>query len=255
MLFVIDVGNTNLTLGLYKGPTLIRTWRLVTDRKASVAQLGKSLARLPGLPKALEGIMIASVVPPMDAVLRKACQKFLHHTPLFVTPRLSLGIINRYKRPSEVGADRLVNAVAVRTMTHKPAIVVDFGTATTVDCISAKGEYLGGAICPGIQMAGDALAERTAKLPRVIFTKAPKKAMGRTTKESLQSGLFWGYIGLVEGLLRQLKKEMAGSPVLIVTGGLAPVIGPHLSGVTRIAPELTLEGLRILWHQNKGRVR
>jgi len=210
---------------------------------------------LPGLPEKLEGIMIASVVPPLDAALRRACQTSLHQDPLFVTPRLPMGIVNRYKHPAEVGADRLVNAVAVRALTRKPAIVVDFGTATTLDCISAQGEYLGGAICPGVEMAGDALAERTARLPRVRFQEAPKHALGRTTKESLQSGLFWGYIGLVEGLLTRLKKEMAGSPVLVVTGGLATTIGPHLSGVYRIAPDLTLEGLRILWEHNKGRTQ
>ena len=176
---------------------------------------------------------------------------YLRQTPLMVGPKTNLGIKNLYKNPEEVGADRLVNAVAVRALYRKAAIVVDFGTATTFDCVSAQGEYLGGAICPGMELAGEWLATHTAKLPRVTFISAPSKAIGKTTKESLQSGLFWGYIGLVSGLLQRLTIEMKGRPVVIATGGLSTVIGPYLKPVPRILPNLTLEGLRLIWERNK----
>lgn len=254
LLLAIDVGNTHITVGAFQEKALLHTWRLQTHPHYTADELGLQLLNLVhhagAQPADLAGVVIASVVPSLDASLHEASVTYLHHEPLEVTPSTKLGIVNRYKRPEEVGADRLVNAVAVHAFFKESVIVVDFGTATTFDCVSAKGEYLGGAICPGLEMAAEGLATRTAKLPRVTFEEAPTHALGRTTKESLQSGLFWGYIGLVEGLLQRLTKEMGGKPKLVATGGLSSLIGPHLKHSIRIMPELTLEGLRLIWEKN-----
>jgi type III pantothenate kinase len=253
-LLAIDVGNTQITIGAFKGEKLSHTWRLHTEPRATADELGIQLHALlryaPLGYNEIAGIIIASVVPAMDGALTEACVSYLKHPPMIVGPHLNLGIANRYKNPQEVGADRLVNAVAVHKLLGGPAVVVDFGTATTFDCISARGEYLGGVIAPGLEIANDALASRTAKLPRVSFA-VPERVLGRTTKESLQSGLFFGYIALVEGVLQRLVKEMSGTPKIVATGGLAPVIGPRIKGVKHVLPSLTLEGLRILWERNK----
>jgi type III pantothenate kinase len=199
----------------------------------------------------VKGAVIASVVPPLDQAVYKAVTNYLHVEPVVVGPQTKLGIKNLYNRPEDVGTDRLADAVAVYQLFKSAAIVVDFGTATTFNCISAKGEYLGGAICPGIELASEWLATHTAKIPRVAFAASSTRALGRTTKESLQSGLFWGYIGLVEGLLQRLTKEMGKRPKIVATGGLAAAIGPHLKSVDRILPHLTLEGLRLIWERNR----
>ncbi|MFA5975511.1 MAG: type III pantothenate kinase [Elusimicrobiota bacterium] len=255
LLLAIDVGNTHITIGLFRDSDRLRTWRLHTNRHATADELGLLFL---GLLKntvrqddQVKGVALASVVPALDVPLEQASRTYLHQVPVVVGGGADLGIKNLYKKPEEVGADRLVNAVAVHALFKKAAIVVDFGTATTLDCVSARGEYLGGAICPGMELAGEWLASHTAKLPRVAFSEAPSNALGRTTKESLQSGLFFGYIGLVEGLLQRLIKEMNGQPVVVATGGLSPVIGPHLKKVSRILPNLTLEGLRLIWERNR----
>jgi type III pantothenate kinase len=255
LLLAIDVGNTHVTVGVFQGASLLRTWRLHSNHQATSDELGLQLL---GLLKhaarqsdQVDGICLASVVPTLDVPLVEACKTYLHQTPVVVNAGATLGIKNLYKRPEEVGADRLVNAVAAHHFLRGPAIVVDFGTATTFDCISARGDYLGGAICPGMELAGEWLATHTAKLPRVIFHAAPRFALGRTTKESLQSGLFWGYIGLVEGLLQRLTRDMGGKPKVAVTGGLSPVVGPHLRSPVKILPNLTLEGLRLIWEKNR----
>jgi len=254
LLLAIDVGNTHITVGAFQEKALLHTWRLQTNPHDTTDELGLQLLNLVrhagARPADLTGVVIASVVPSLDASLHDASVTYLHHEPLEVTASTNIGIVNRYKKPEEVGADRLVNAVAVHSFFKESAIVVDFGTATTFDCVSAKGEYLGGAICPGLEIAAEGLATHTAKLPRVTFEEAPAHALGKTTKESLQSGLFWGYIGLVEGLLQRLTKEMGGKPKLVATGGLSSLIGPHLKHNIRIMPELTLEGLRLIWERN-----
>lgn len=255
LLLVIDVGNTHITIGVYQADKLLRTWRLHTNRHSTADELGVLITGL--LRQAtrqadeIQGICLASVVPALDGPLEQACRTYLHHLPVVVGAGAKLGIRNLYKNPEEVGADRLVNAVAIHRLLKRSAIVVDFGTATTFDCVSAKGDYLGGAICPGLELAGEWLATHTAKLPRVTFQSAPSRALGQTTKESLQSGLFWGYIGLVEGLLQRLTREMGGKPVYVATGGLSSVIGPHLKSAPRILPHLTLEGLRLIWNINQ----
>jgi len=255
MLLTLDVGNTQITLGAFRGSDLRHSGRLKTDRRYTADELGIHLLAFMNLwkldPRTLEGVCIASVVPPLDSPLMDACRQYLQATVLFVGPQTKLGIKNRYKKPEEVGADRLVNAVAVHALHRKAVIVVDFGTATTFDCVTARGDYLGGIIAPGLQIAMEALGEKTAKLPKVAFAVS-QTLMGRTTKESLQSGLFWGYISLVEGLLTRLKREMRASPVIVLTGGLSPVIGPHLGVKAQILPDLTLEGLRLIWDLNQS---
>jgi len=254
VLLAIDVGNTNITLGVFGGSTLLRTWRLKTYREATSDELGLSLQGLFAHSdfrlNELQGVMIASVVPPIDLALGKAIHDYLHQKPIWITPKSNLGIRNRYKHPEEVGADRLVNAVAAYHQVRSSVIVVDFGTATTFDCVNANGDYLGGVIAPGLEIAHEALATKTAKLPRTVF-QIPAKALGQTTVESLQSGFFWGYVGLVKEILTQLQKEMHLRPQLIITGGLAPLIGPRLGLTVKIASDLTLQGLYLLWLKNK----
>jgi type III pantothenate kinase len=254
MLLAIDVGNTHITVGIFRGKILSHTWRLNTNRHYTSDELGVHFIILLATnildASKLTGVCIASVVPSLDEPLRMMSRSYLRQTSLLVGPKTNLGIKNLYKNPDEVGADRLVNAVAVHALYRKATIVVDFGTATTLDCVSAKGEYLGGAICPGMELAGEWLATHTAKLPRVIFQSAPSKAIGKTTKESLQSGLFWGYIGLVDGLLHHLTIEMRAKPMVIATGGLSTVIGPYLKPIPRILPNLTLDGLRLIWERS-----
>jgi len=254
MLLAIDVGNTHITVGLFQSKLLKHTWRLNTNRHYTSDELGVhflSLLATKNLDASkLTGVCIASVVPSLDEPLRSMSRTYLRHMPLMVGPKTNIGIKNLYKNPEEVGADRLVNAVAVHALYRKAVIVVDFGTATTLDCVTSKGEYLGGAICPGMELAGEWLATHTAKLPRVTFQSAPTKAIGKTTKESLQSGLFWGYIGLVDGLLHHLTMEMRVRPMVVATGGLSTVIGPYLKPVPRILPNLTLDGLRLIWERN-----
>jgi type III pantothenate kinase len=255
MLLAIDVGNTHITVGLFRDKTLHHTWRLNTHRHYTSDELGIHFLNLLATKNLdasmLGGVCLASVVPSLDEPLIAMSRTYLRQTPVVVGPGTRLGIRNLYKKPEEVGADRLVNAVAVHALYRKPVIVVDFGTATTFDCVSARGDYLGGAICPGLELAGEWLATHTAKLPRVAFREVPVRAIGKTTKESLQSGLFWGYIALVEGLLRRLTKEMQVRPVVVITGGLSSLIGPHVRAVGHIAPDLTLEGLRLIWEMNK----
>jgi type III pantothenate kinase len=253
-LLTIDVGNTQITVGAFHGDQLTHTWRLNTHPLPTADELGIRLHNLlryaPLGYNEIAGIMIASVVPGLDPLLKQACVHYLKHTPQFVSPVTRLGIRNRYKNPGEVGADRLVNAVAVHARLRGAAIVVDFGTATTFDCVSARGDYLGGVIAPGLEIANETLASRTAKLPKVAFA-VPKTVMGGTTQESLQSGLFFGYLALVEGILQRLSKEMGGRPKVVVTGGLSPVIGPRLKPAPLIIPELTLDGLRLIWERNR----
>jgi type III pantothenate kinase len=255
MLLAIDVGNTHITAGVFRGKKLVHTWRLNTNREYTSDELGVHFINLLQSvridPKTLTGVCIASVVPSLDEPFQRMSRSYLRQTALMVGTKTKLGIKNLYKNPEEVGADRLVNAVAVHALYRKPVLVVDFGTATTIDCVSAKGEYLGGAICPGMELAAEWLATHTAKLPRVTFQSTPTKAIGKTTKESLQSGLFWGYISLVEGLLHRLTKEMGGKPVIVATGGLSPLLGPHLKMTSHILPNLTLDGLRLIWEMNK----
>ncbi len=253
MLWVADIGNTHTVLGLYSEDVLIKTWRIRTDPERTTDEWGLLLASLFDLAavavKHVTAAAISSVVPPAINALKQASINYFEVEPLVVGPGTKTGLAIRYENPREVGADRVVNAVAAYAKTQKACIVVDFGTATTFDCISQKGEYLGGAISTGISTALDALVSRAAKLPKVELGK-PRNVLGRNTVESMQSGILYGYVSLVDGLVERLKKEMGADVAVIATGGLAKVIADESSTIESVETNLTLEGLRLIYQRN-----
>ena len=255
MLLVMDVGNTNTVLGVYEKTRLAAHWRLTTVRDRTVDEYGilaRTLLSLAAIDvSAIDDIIIASVVPPLNSVLEVMARVYFHLKPLFVEPGVRTGMPILYENPQEVGADRIVNGVAAYERCKGAAIVVDFGTATTFDAISAKGEYLGGAIAPGLSISAEALFERAARLPRVDIRRPPK-VIGRNTTHSLQAGLFHGYIALVQGILERMRQEMGEKVRTIGTGGLVQALETDLRTVLDdLDPNLTLEGLRIIHERNR----
>src|SRR5256714_8537187 len=256
MLLVLDVGNTNTTLGLYEGRELKHNWRLTSERQRTVDEYGimcRTLLDLAGLDSSsITAMAVSSVVPMLDFTLYKMAQVYFNLEPLFVTTQ-NAGMPVLYDDPREVGADRVVNAVAAFEKYGGPCIVVDFGTATTFDAISAAGEYLGGIIYPGIQISADALFQRAARL-RNTDIRRPDKLIGTTPAQSIQSGLYYGNIALVDGVLQRMIDELGAGTRVIATGGLAPLISRGSQLIETVDADITLEGLRII-HERQEVVR
>jgi len=255
MLLVIDVGNTNTVLGLYEDESLAHNWRIATDKARTgdeYALLLHELLRLAEVPfRAIKDVIISSVVPPTQYALETLCHKYIGRPPYVVGPGIRTGMPILYDNPREVGADRIVNAVAAYERWQCSLIVVDFGTATTFDCVSSKGQYQGGAIAPGLKISAEALFERASKLPRVELAR-PAHVVAKNTVQSMQSGLYYGYVGLVDGIVGRMKQELRDSPKVVATGGLAGLIAGDSQTIEEVVPDLTLEGLRILYLRNKG---
>ncbi len=255
MLLAVDVGNTSIVLGLFKADTLGPRWRLASDSERTADEYGILLRQLlegAGVkPGRVKDIAIASVVPPLTGIIDQACRNYLDAVPLVVDAGTRTGIALRYEDPKQVGADRVVCAAAVRRLYRGPACVVDFGTATIFDAISAEGEYLGGAIAPGIGVAADALFRRAAKLPRVEVVRPPS-AIGRNTVHSLQSGLLYGYVGLVEGMVARFRAELGPDMKTIGTGALVELVAKETRSIDIVEPWLTLYGLKIIYDLNRG---
>lgn len=254
MLLAIDIGNTNLTLGLYEGETLGRHWRLATDHARMPDEYGlQFLGLLQNAGKTiadLNGISLASVVPPLTMRVVQACREYLAQEPLVVDAGVKTGIKIRYEDPKAVGADRVCDAVAVMKMYGGPACVVDFGTATTFNAITKDGQYLGGAITAGVNLAAEALFTRAAKLPRIDLQRPPS-VIGRNTVHAMQAGLLFGYVSMVEGMVARFRSELGGDMKVIATGGLAEVVAQETKVIDILAPWLTLDGLRIIWDLNQ----
>jgi type III pantothenate kinase len=253
-LFCVDIGNTNVVLGLYEGETLAAHWRIATDHRKMADEYAMLILdlfeRAAQQPTAVAGVAIASVVPPLTGIFEKLSGRYFDQTPMVIGPRVRTGVQIRYDNPQEVGADRIVNAVATYRRYGGPACVVDFGTATTFDAISTEGDYLGGAIAPGIGIAADALFQRTAKLPRIDLVRPPT-VIGKNTVQSMQSGMLFGYVGLVEGLVARFRSELGPDMRVIATGGLASLIAAETDVVHTVDPWLTLEGLRLIWEMEQ----
>lgn len=253
MLLVIDVGNTNIVLGIFKGKELMDHWRVSTDRFRTTDEYGvliRNLFYLNGVNSdEIDAIIISSVVPPVMPTLERMCQRYFGLTPLVIGPGVKTGMDIKYDNPREVGADRIINAVAAYEKFGGPVIIIDFGTATTFCAVDKKGTYLGGAICPGIGISTDALVQRTAKLPRIEVVSTDK-VICRNTVESMQAGVFYGFVGQVDGIVARMRKELGCKAKVVATGGLAVIVAPATDAIDVVEPMLTLEGLRIIYDRN-----
>jgi type III pantothenate kinase len=246
---VVDAGNTNIVLGLFKGEELISSWRLATARERTADEYGILAQQLIGNIE-IEGAMIASVVPPINGVLASMVQKFFGIEPMFVEPGVKTGIAIHVDNPLEVGADRIVNCVAAFETYGGPAVIVDFGTATTFDVVTADAKYVGGVIAPGLTISAEALFARAARLPRVDI-KRPPHVIGTNTVVNMQSGIFFGYLGLVDGILGRMRAEVEGLKTIIATGGLAQLLAAESEYIEHVDETLTMRGLKIIYDRNR----
>lgn len=254
MLLVIDVGNTNIVLGVFRGEELLDHWRVSTNRLRTTDEYGvliRNLFYLNGVnSEEIDDIIVSSVVPPVMPTLERMCQRYFGLVPLVIGPGVKTGMDIKYDNPREVGADRIVNAVAAYEKYGGPVIIIDFGTATTFCAVDKMGNYLGGSICPGIGISTEALVQRTAKLPRIELRRT-KHVICRNTVESMQAGVYYGFVGQVDGLISLMRKELGGQAKVVATGGLAVVIAPATKSIDIVEPMLTLEGLRIIYERNR----
>ena len=257
MLLALDIGNTNIVVGVFDGEKLVASWRLLTLRERTADEVGLLIVGLFAHEqidtKRITAAVMASVVPPLTPIMQAMVRRYFSREALVVEPAVNAGMPILYERPGEVGADRIANSVAGYELygkaSGKPLVIADLGTATTFDVVTAKGEYLGGVICPGPQIAAEALFQRAARLPRVDVRK-PQSVVGRNTLGAIESGLFYGYLAMVEGLVARITAEMGGTAVAIATGGLAPLIVPETAVFSATEPDITLYGLRIVWARN-----
>lgn len=254
MLLVIDVGNSNIVLGIYQNERLVRDWRISTDKSKTTDEYGilvHDLFRISGIDFAeVKDLIISSVVPTLTGVLEKLSFEYFGRKPYVVGPGIKTGMPIHYDNPKEVGADRIVNAVAGYEKYKTSLIIVDFGTATTFDYVNRKGEYCGGAIAPGLVVSTEALFQKASKLPRVEIVKPPA-IIAKNTVNSMQAGIFYGYVGLVDGIVARMKAESRENPKVVATGGLAGLIAPESKTIEAVEQFLTLEGLRILYERNR----
>ena len=250
MLLVIDIGNTNTVIGVYDGENLVKDWRIRTERHTTEDEFNVLATNLFSSgnidSRNIDKIIISCVVPPMVTILDSFCRKYLGNSPHWVDAKSFPGMPILYKNPSEVGADRIVNAIAAFHKYQTSLIVIDFGTATTFDSISEQGEYIGGSISPGILISSEALFMKASKLPRVEIFVPPKRVIGKDTAHSIKAGIIYGYAGLVDGMVKRMKIEMGTNPKTIATGGLAELIYQVSETIEAVEPDLTLEGLRII---------
>jgi type III pantothenate kinase len=254
LILVVDVGNTNIVLGVYDGDELKYHWRVETNRHKTEDEYGmllKSLFDHVGLTfQHIDGIIISSVVPPIMFALERMCEKYFGIDPLIVGPGIKTGLNIKYDNPREVGADRIVNAVAAIHEYGSPLIIVDFGTATTYCYINEEKQYMGGAIAPGINISTEALYSKAAKLPRIEIAR-PDHIVGKNTVAAMQAGILYGYVGQVEGIVKRMKEQSSKEPVVIATGGLAPLIAKESDIIDIVDPFLTLKGLRLIYKRNR----
>jgi type III pantothenate kinase len=255
MLLAVDVGNSHMVLGIFNQRELIQNWRVQTDRNCTADELAQKIYSLFILEKItfpdIEAIIIASVVPPLKSAWQICTEKYFNLEPIFVNSTIKTDLKIKIDNPAEVGADRIVNAVVAFARHNKPLIIVDFGTAITFDCVSAAGEYIGGAIAPGLAISLAALGRETSKLPAIDISSPPKNPIGTNTVDAIKSGIIHGYGGLVEGIIRQIKKQFSPDlPHVMATGGMARLIAPYAPSIKEVDPMLTLKGLQLLYEKN-----